>query len=108
MVDLVCLKHKWTTKAYDFTCDEPIPFPEPLRKKCSEIVANVPWGDLFQDDDQDGDWRRWQHDYGWLGFLMPADFPEPDTGIVNFYQVKDTLMGHVDRAEYVTNVPNTN
>lgn len=25
----------------------------------------------------------------------------PDTGIVNFYQMNDTLMGHVDRAECV-------
>jgi hypothetical protein len=23
----------------------------------------------------------------------------PDSGIVNFYNLKDTLMGHVDRAE---------
>jgi alkylated DNA repair protein alkB family protein 1 len=25
--------------------------------------------------------------------------PEPDTGIVNFYQLNDTLMAHVDRSE---------
>ena len=25
--------------------------------------------------------------------------PGPDTGIVNFYQTRDTLMGHVDRSE---------
>lgn len=24
---------------------------------------------------------------------------EPDTGIVNFYQMNDTLMAHVDRSE---------
>jgi len=30
-----------------------------------------------------------------------ADMIGPDSGIVNFYQLKDTLMGHADRAEYV-------
>jgi hypothetical protein len=33
--------------------------------------------------------------------LEVTDGSGPDTGIVNFYQMKDTLMGHVDRAEYV-------
>lgn len=28
-----------------------------------------------------------------------AGWTAPDTGIVNFYQTKDTLMGHVDRSE---------
>jgi len=28
-------------------------------------------------------------------------WPGPDSGIVNFYQMKDTLMAHADRAEYV-------
>jgi alkylated DNA repair dioxygenase AlkB len=30
--------------------------------------------------------------------------PAPDTGIVNFYQLNDTLMAHVDRAEWVISV----
>lgn len=29
----------------------------------------------------------------WVGDYLP------DTGIVNFYGMKDTLMGHVDRSE---------
>jgi alkylated DNA repair protein alkB family protein 1 len=32
-------------------------------------------------------WQSWADDY------------EPDTGIVNYYQSKDTLMAHVDRSE---------
>lgn len=30
---------------------------------------------------------------------------EPDAGIVNFYQTKDTLMGHVDRSEVCATSP---
>lgn len=32
-------------------------------------------------------------------------FAEPDAGIVNFYQTKDTLMGHVDRSEICATSP---
>jgi alkylated DNA repair dioxygenase AlkB len=32
-------------------------------------------------------------------------FVEPDAGIVNFYQTKDTLMGHVDRSEICATSP---
>ena len=30
---------------------------------------------------------------------------EPDAGIVNFYQERDTLMGHVDRSELSSTTP---
>lgn len=30
---------------------------------------------------------------------------EPDAGIVNFYQIKDSLMGHVDRSEICATSP---
>ncbi len=38
------------------------------------------------------------------GLCHPAEImlpSAPDTGIVNYYQLKDTLMGHVDRSESV-------
>lgn len=31
--------------------------------------------------------------------MAVSDRPEPDTGIVNYYQKNDTLMAHVDRSE---------
>lgn len=39
----------------------------------------------------------------WTGFSGKAY--KPEAGIVNFYQMKDTLMGHVDRSEKVEGVP---
>ena len=33
--------------------------------------------------------------------MSMTKWPGPDSGIVNFYQMKDTLMAHADRAEYV-------
>lgn len=35
------------------------------------------------------------------GVLIGGEKLGPDAGIVNFYQLKDTLMGHVDRSEWV-------
>jgi hypothetical protein len=40
-----------------------------------------------------------------IPFLSVINGPGPDSGIVNFYQMKDTLMAHADRAEYVNLLP---
>ncbi|OCF45336.1 alkylated DNA repair protein AlkB [Kwoniella heveanensis CBS 569] len=81
--------YQWSTKSYDFSRDKPIPFPPQLAAICSEVVSSVPWGEVFsgQSPDAKCGWENWPKDYA------------PDTGIVNFYQIKDTLMGHVDRSE---------
>ncbi|CAD6576720.1 MAG: hypothetical protein TREMPRED_001751 [Tremellales sp. Tagirdzhanova-0007] len=84
--------YQWSTKSYDLTPGTSNPFPEDLAELCWNIVRSVPWMKVFQShgDDEAGnrtDWKSWTEDY------------KPDTGIVNFYQLNDTLMGHVDRAE---------
>ena len=44
-----------------------------------------------------------------IRLLSIINVPGPDSGIVNFYQMKDTLMAHADRAEYVvlSHLPDT-
>ncbi|WRT64267.1 alkylated DNA repair protein AlkB [Kwoniella shivajii] len=83
------LIYQWTTKSYDFGREESIPFPKELAELCHTVVAAVPWAEVNSDQSPTGSsgWKNWPNDY------------KPDTGIVNFYQVKDTLMGHVDRSE---------
>lgn len=95
----ICLTSlfQWTNKAYDFTTSDPIPFPSRLAKMCQHIVRGIPWERIFGSEDEESvsqfttlkpnNWQDWQRDYA------------PDTGIVNFYHMKDTLMGHVDRSE---------
>jgi alkylated DNA repair dioxygenase AlkB len=39
------------------------------------------------------------------GYHSSYALAEPDAGIVNFYQTKDTLMGHVDRSEICATSP---
>jgi alkylated DNA repair protein alkB family protein 1 len=84
---------QWTNKAYDFTTSTPIPFPSQLAQTCQSLIRGIPWHRVFGDvasrftTIRPPHWKDWAEDY------------RPDTGIVNFYGMKDTLMGHVDRSE---------
>lgn len=40
-----------------------------------------------------------------VDIAQAGSLAEPDAGIVNFYQTKDTLMGHVDRSEICATSP---
>ncbi|KAH0827006.1 hypothetical protein J3R83DRAFT_4673 [Lanmaoa asiatica] len=88
--------YHWGSKQYDFSRGkgEIDPF---LRDLCKRAVGTVRWEEVFDGDDLDGwgndDWRTWTDTY------------EPDAGIVNFYQTKDTLMAHVDRSEVCATSP---
>lgn len=72
-----------------------------LRGVCRRIVQSIEWADVYAEDDssQEGwgpegpDWMCWDETY------------DPDAGIVNFYQTKDTLMAHVDRSEVCATSP---
>ncbi|KAJ9091867.1 hypothetical protein QFC21_007065 [Naganishia friedmannii] len=91
--------YNWANKAYDFTSSHPIPFPSHLARTCQQIIRGIPWRDIYGPVTADTDkcskfttiipdhWQDWRQDY------------KPDTGIVNFYHYKDTLMGHVDRSD---------
>ncbi|KAG9318878.1 hypothetical protein JVU11DRAFT_985 [Chiua virens] len=88
--------YHWSSKQYDFSRGkgEIDPF---LQSICKRAVGTVPWEAVFSEDDLQGwgddDWRTWKDTY------------EPDAGIVNFYQTKDTLMAHVDRSEVCATSP---
>ncbi|KAF8447471.1 hypothetical protein L210DRAFT_3440773, partial [Boletus edulis BED1] len=82
--------YHWGSKQYDFLKGKGTIDPS-LRDLCKRAVGTVPWDRVFGGDDLQGwgddHWRTWKDTY------------EPDAGIVNFYQTKDTLMAHVDRSE---------
>ncbi|KAF8078005.1 hypothetical protein FPV67DRAFT_1615190 [Lyophyllum atratum] len=87
--------YHWGTKQYDFTKGKGSIDPL-VRDLCRDAVAFVDWKQIYTDtnwgEDQLG-WTTWNETY------------EPDAGIVNFYQTKDTLMGHVDRSEVCATSP---
>ncbi|KAI0637376.1 hypothetical protein C8Q77DRAFT_1097243 [Trametes polyzona] len=93
--------YHWGTKQYDFSRGpgEISPF---VRGICKSVVQSIPWEQVFgkaeainsADWGEGGpDWMDWNETY------------EPDAGIVNFYQTKDTLMAHVDRSELCATSP---
>ncbi|KAI0075833.1 hypothetical protein K474DRAFT_1663839 [Panus rudis PR-1116 ss-1] len=89
--------YHWGTKQYDFKRGK-IEVDEHLKEVCRTAVNLVPWQEVFGPEGSEGwdideDWRTWGESY------------EPDAGIVNFYQTKDTLMAHVDRSEVCTTTP---
>ncbi|KAF8514056.1 hypothetical protein JB92DRAFT_2920854 [Gautieria morchelliformis] len=90
--------YHWGTKTYDFTKPK-AEYPHELRKICKDVVASIDWQQVWDgvDDEEWGeegpDWEQWPETY------------EPDAGIVNFYQPKDTLCGHVDRSEVCATSP---
>ncbi|KAF8709381.1 2OG-Fe(II) oxygenase superfamily, partial [Rhizoctonia solani] len=92
------LNYHWGTKSYDFERDR-VPFPDDIRGVCVDAVQRVDWAGVWEGvadgmEWKDGmDWDIWERTY------------EPDAGIINFYQPRDTLMGHVDRSEISSTTP---
>jgi len=92
--------YHWGTKQYDFGRPK-VEIGECVKTLCTGIVQSLPWCDVFKSPEAKEqrisgdrpDWMDWENTY------------EPDAGIVNFYQLKDTLMGHVDRSEVCATSP---
>ncbi|KAF8959032.1 hypothetical protein BDZ97DRAFT_1923177 [Flammula alnicola] len=89
--------YHWGTKQYDFTKGRGT-IDQELRSICIEAVKMVDWKEVHASNQADWgtagpDWDTWDQTY------------EPDAGIVNFYQERDTLMAHVDRSEVCATSP---
>ncbi|KAL1745606.1 hypothetical protein HDZ31DRAFT_36016 [Schizophyllum fasciatum] len=93
--------YHWGTKQYDFARG-PGAVDARVRAVCAAAVRAVPWGAVF--DGGEGAWAE-EGGGGGGGWRAWGETYEPDAGIVNFYQTKDTLMGHVDRSEVCATSP---
>ncbi|TFK29883.1 hypothetical protein FA15DRAFT_684190 [Coprinopsis marcescibilis] len=90
--------YHWGTKQYDFSQGKG-EIDKQLRTICKRAVLSVDWKDVYGgleldwEQPDDPEWKHW------------PDMYDPDAGIVNFYQTKDTLMAHVDRSEVCATSP---
>lgn len=84
-------QYNWTTKVYDF--DNPVEFPREAGD-LSIAVAKAVEGLGYKVNDE----YRWQNTFQGENYI-------PEAGIVNYYQLKDTLMAHVDRSELNMEAP---
>ncbi|OAD78707.1 hypothetical protein PHYBLDRAFT_99020, partial [Phycomyces blakesleeanus NRRL 1555(-)] len=83
--------YHWPTKTYHL--DRRFPVPEDVRD-LTQAVAHAVERVGYEGDKS----RSWKNEY------LGADF-KAEAGVVNYYQYKDTLMGHVDRSELNMDAP---
>ncbi|CAL1703646.1 unnamed protein product [Somion occarium] len=90
--------YHWGTKQYDFSRGK-IDVDPVISNVCKKTVSTVPWAEVHGNTQNADGWSDDEHWSTW------NDSYEPDAGIVNFYQTKDTLMAHVDRSEVCATSP---
>jgi hypothetical protein len=106
--------YHWGEKQYDFSRPK-VPVHDRVAVICKQAIRGVDWAKVFDGGEgawPEGEvgWSTWADDYGRLVAMIPltcmmTSEVEPDAGIVNYYQTKDTLMGHVDRSEVCATAP---
>ncbi|KAK4511975.1 uncharacterized protein ATC70_003974 [Mucor velutinosus] len=83
-------QYHWGTKKYNL--DDPIPIPNDIYDLMKAVVTATE--DIGCQDAE----TPWKNQY------KGADF-KPEAGIINFYQLQSTLMGHVDQSEINMEAP---
>ncbi|KAI8636313.1 hypothetical protein BD408DRAFT_355921 [Parasitella parasitica] len=84
-------QYHWPTKTYHF--DRRYPFPADVSELTKAVVTAVE--NIGYDD---GNGNAWMNQYKGQNFNAEA-------GVINYYQYRDTLMGHVDRSEVNMEAP---
>ncbi|KAG0373345.1 hypothetical protein BGX24_011829 [Mortierella sp. AD032] len=77
-------QYHWPSKTYHF--DQNAPFPKELCILSKAVVAAVEDKESFE-------------------YPYPAEDFVAEAGVINYYQLKDRLMGHVDRSELNKHAP---
>ncbi|KAK4702620.1 hypothetical protein P7C70_g3603, partial [Phenoliferia sp. Uapishka_3] len=88
--------YDWTSKTYDFDRSA-VPLPPLIEKCCREAVRAVPWKDVFPDEaeeiESNPSVKKGKHWQTW------AEWYRPEAGVINFYQLSDSLTAHIDQSE---------
>ncbi|CAO3638559.1 unnamed protein product [Mucor hiemalis] len=84
-------QYHWTTKTYHL--DRRYPFPEEVSDLTKAVVTAVE--NVGYNGEEGGAWRN---------TYKGSDF-NAEAGVINYYQYRDTLMGHVDRSELNMEAP---
>ncbi|KAF9097296.1 hypothetical protein BGX23_009269 [Mortierella sp. AD031] len=84
-------QYHWPSKTYHF--DQNAPFPKELSILSKAVVAAVDSRGSAGEEE------------GSFPYPYPAEDFVAEAGVVNYYQLKDRLMGHVDRSELNKHAP---
>lgn len=85
-------QYHWPTKTYHL--NRRYPFPEYISELTKAVVTAVE--NIGYDNGNEGE--------AWLNQYKGSDFAA-EAGVINYYQYRDTLMGHVDRSELNMEAP---
>ncbi|KAI8375215.1 hypothetical protein BD560DRAFT_393067 [Blakeslea trispora] len=86
-------QYHWPTKTYHL--DRRYPFPDDVSELTKAVVTAIE-GIGYQSEKEEE--TSWRNEYKGEDFKAEA-------GVVNYYQYKDALMGHVDRSELNMEAP---
>ncbi|CAO3607527.1 unnamed protein product [Cunninghamella echinulata] len=84
-------QYDWKTKVYDL--ETPLPIPKELNDLAKSIVHAVEG--IGYDDHSSSSWSN-----QYKGSVFKSE-----AGVINYYQLKDTLMAHVDKSEVNMDAP---
>ncbi|CAO3638623.1 unnamed protein product [Cunninghamella blakesleeana] len=88
-------QYDWKTKVYDL--ENLLQIPQELDKLAKSVVSAVE-GIKYVDPFHSSSELSWHNSY------KGADF-KSEAGVINYYQLKDTLMAHVDKSEINMDAP---
>lgn len=88
-------QYDWKTKVYDL--ENPLQIPKELDELAKSVVSAVE-GIGYDDPFNSSSKLSWHNEY------KGADF-KSEAGVINYYQLKDTLMAHVDKSEINMDAP---
>ncbi|KAJ1926655.1 hypothetical protein IWQ60_003597 [Tieghemiomyces parasiticus] len=111
----VTLGYQYNWSAKEYFLDAPQPFPAPIGQLARAVVGSIHDVGYVAADGPD---LISSPRHTWLSSSAePADEPtgyvhrydpagyEPEAGVINFYQARDSLMAHVDRSEQNMEAP---
>lgn len=81
--------YDWTSKTYDFSRGR-TPLPPLIYRTCKDAVRAVPFSKIFGSEissEDELEYEKWSESY------------EPQAGVINNYQLKDSLTAHIDQSE---------
>ncbi|KAL1915605.1 uncharacterized protein VTP21DRAFT_6729 [Calcarisporiella thermophila] len=94
-------QYHWGSKSYHL--DQRMPFPKDIGE-LSIAVARAVEGIGLDEQEVNQDAVSEEGRNGWRN-VFPGDKFRPEAGVINYYQLRDTLMAHVDRSELCMDPP---
>lgn len=90
-------QYHWATKTYHL--DKRLPFPKDIELLTTSVVKSINGIKFYTNEtNENNDKQYFVNDYDHKKW-------KPEAGVVNYYQLKDNIMAHVDKSEINMEAP---